>query len=250
MASEKLTALRVAKARKRGLYGDGRGLYLRVGKTPQAKSWVLRYMVDGQTHEMGLGGAADFSLKEARERARKYRQMLVDGIDPLAERRRELAGRRTAAAKGMTFRQAAEAFIRAKAPEWKNARHAQQWPATLSAYVHPVIGELSVQAIDVGLVMKVLEPIWQTIPETASRVRGRIESVLDWAAARGYRQGDNSARWRGHLENLLPRPSKAAAAARRGNGRAEHHAALPYPEIGASYGSKRVSALSRSNSPS
>jgi integrase len=232
MASEKLTALRVAKAKKRGLYGDGRGLYLRVGKTPASKSWVLRYMTEGQTHEMGLGGAADFSLKEARERARKYRQLLVDGIDPLAERRRELAGRRTAAAKGMTFRAAAEQFIRAKSSEWKNAKHAAQWPSTLSTHVYPVLGALPVAAIDVGLVMKVIEPIWSEIPETASRVRGRIEAVLDWATVRGYRQGDNPARWRGHLENLLPKPSKAQAAARRGNGRGEHHAALVYAEIG------------------
>jgi integrase len=239
MASEKLTALRVAKAKTRGLYGDGRGLYLRVGKTPQAKSWVLRYMVDGQTHEMGLGGAADFTLKEARERARKYRQMLVDGVDPLAERRRELAGRRTAAAKGMTFRQCAEAYIKAKSSEWKNARHAAQWPATLEAYVYPVIGALPVQAIDTALVMKALAPIWQEKPETSSRVRGRVENVLDWAATAGYRTGDNPARWRGHLENLLPKVAKAAAAARRGNGRGEHHAALPYAELPAFMASLR-----------
>jgi integrase len=231
MASEKLTALFVKRVTKPGLYGDGRGLYLRVGKTPQAKSWVLRYMVSGQTHEMGLGSAADFSLKEARERARKYRQMLADGIDPIEARRKERGARRAAAAKSMTFREAAASFIRAKAPEWKNARHAAQWPSTLTAYVFPVIGALPVQAIDTALVMKAIEPIWQEKPETASRVRGRVEAILGWATTAGYRTGDNPARWKGHLENLLPRPSKAQAAARRGSGRGEHHAALPYVEM-------------------
>jgi integrase len=228
--SEKLSALAVKQAQKPGLYGDGRGLYLRVGDGA-AKSWVLRYMVAGRAREMGLGSVADFSLKEARERARRYRQQIWDDIDPIDTRRQERAARRTAAAKSMTFRQAAEAYIKAKSTDWGNARHAKQWPSTLKTYVYPVMGDLPVASIDTALVMKAIEPIWTTTTETASRVRGRIEAVLDWATARGYRQGENPARWKGHLENLLPKVAKAKAAARRENGRGEHHAALPYAEL-------------------
>jgi integrase len=228
--SEKLSAAAVRNAKDPGLYGDGGNLYLRVGEGA-AKSWVLRFMLNGRAREMGLGSAATFSLKEARERARRYRQLLADDIDPIDVRQQQRAARRTVAAKSMTFKQCAEAFIKAKAAEWKNAKHAAQWPATLEQYVYPVIGGLPVDAIDTALVMKAIEPIWQNKPETASRVRGRIESVLDWATARGYRTGENPARWRGHLENLLSRPSKAKAAVRRELGRDEHFAALPYAEL-------------------
>jgi integrase len=228
--SEKLTALAVKRAHAPGLYGDGRGLYLRIGDGA-AKSWVLRYMIDGRAHEMGLGSVGDYTLAEARERARKHRKLAKEGVDPIAARRTERAGRGVAAAKSMTFRQAAEAYIKAQATGWKNAKHAAQWPATLTTYVYPVFGALPVAAIDTALVTKAIEPIWLSKSETATRVRGRIESVLDWATARGFRTGENPARWKGHLENLLPRPSKAKAAARRENGRGEHHAALPYAEL-------------------
>jgi integrase len=124
----------------------------------------------------------------------------------------------------MTFRQCAEAYIEAHRPSWKNAKHAAQWPSTLETYVYPVFGDSPVQAVDVGLIMRVLEPIWKTKTETASRLRGRIESILDWAAARGFRQGDNPARWRGHLRHLLPPRSRVQ--------KVKHHAALPYREIG------------------
>ena len=125
----------------------------------------------------------------------------------------------------MTFAACAERYIASHKVGWRNPKHAAQWPATLGTYVYPVFGSLPVQAVDVGLVMKAIEPIWVQKPETAGRVRGRIERVLDWATARGYRQGENPARWRGHLENLLPKKSKVR--------RVEHHAALPYVEIGA-----------------
>jgi len=230
MASEKLTALEVKRATRPGLYGDGRGLYLRIG-TGDAKSWVLRYMTAGRTHEMGLGSAADFTLAEARERARQFRKLAKDGTDPIEKRRQERASRAAASAKTMTFRAAAEAYIKAQAAGWKNAKHTAQWPSTLATYVYPIFGSLPVAEVDTGLVTNALEAIWTAKPETASRVRGRIESVLDWATARGYRQGENPARWKGHLDNLLPRPSKAKAAARRENGRQEHHAALPYAEL-------------------
>jgi integrase len=228
--SEKLSALAVKRATKTGLYGDGRGLWLRVGKGA-AKSWALRYMLNGRAREMGLGSVADFSLKEARERARRYRQQLADDIDPLDARQQARAARRAASAKAMSFRQAAEAYIKAQASSWKNQKHVAQWPSSLEAYAFPVLGSLPVAAIDTALVVRAIEPVWQTKPETASRVRGRIEAVLNWAKARGYRQGENPAAWKGHLENLLPRPSKAKAAARRESGRGEHHAALPYAEL-------------------
>lgn len=171
---------------------------------------------------MGFGSAADFTLAEARERARQFRKLVKDGTDPIEKRRRERASRAAASAKTMTFRAAAEAYMKAQAAGWKNAKHTAQWSSTLATYVYPIFGSLPVAEVDTGLVTNALEPIWTAKPETASRVRGRIESVLDWATARGYRQGENPARWKGHLDNLLPRPSKAKAAARRENGRQEH----------------------------
>jgi integrase len=132
---------------------------------------------------------------------------------------------RAESAKGMTFKQCAEAYIKAHRAGWRNPRHAAQWPQTFEAYVYPVFGGLPVQTVDVGLVTKALEPIWTVKPETASRVRSRIENVLDWATARGHRRGENPARWRGHLENLLPKKSKVR--------QVEHHAALAYVDIGA-----------------
>jgi integrase len=222
---EKLNALAVRRAKEPGLYGDGKGLYLRVGEG-SAKSWALRYMLDGRAREMGIGSYHDLSLAEARERARGYRKLVKDGIDPIDQRRDDRLAKRAERAKGgMTFRQAAEAYVAAHEAGWKNPKHAAQWPSTLAAYVYPLIGSLPVQAIDTGLVMRVLEPIWAKKPETAGRVRGRIESVLDWATSRGHREGDNPARWRSHLDNLLPQKSKIR--------KVEHHPALPFGQIGA-----------------
>ena len=220
---EKLTALTVEKVRQPGYYGDGGGLYLRIAEGG-TKSWVYRFRAEnGRTREMGLGSLDTWGLKEARQRARKCRQQRAEGVDPIEARRERRARVRLAAAKVMTFRQCAEAYIAAHAAGWKNPKHAAQWPSTLASYVYPVIGALAVQAVDTGLVMRCLEPIWHDKPETAGRVRGRIEAVLDWAAARGHRQGENPGRWKGHLENLLPAKSKVQ--------RVEHHAALPYAEI-------------------
>jgi integrase len=180
-------------------------------------------MLHGQAREMGLGPLHIVTLAEAREKAREARRLRHEGIDPIEARKAKQAEERLAAATAMTFQECAERYIEAHKPGWKNPKHAKQWPSTLETYVYPVFGSLPVQAIDVGLVMKVLEPIWQTKPETASRVRGRIEAVLDWAKARGYRNGENPAQWRGHLENLLPARSKVR--------KVEHHPALPYPEM-------------------
>jgi len=221
-AVEKLTALQAKRANKPGLLSDGKGLCLRIGDGG-AKSWVLRYMLDGRAREMGLGSYHDINLAEARDRARNFRRMVKEGIDPIDNRRAGRAAQRAERAKVMTFRECAEAFIAAHQAGWRNAKHAAQWPSTLEAYVYPHLAALPVGTIDTSLVMKALEPIWLAKPETAGRVRGRIESVLDWAAARGYRTGENPARWRGHLENLLPRKSKIRSV--------EHHAALPYAEL-------------------
>jgi integrase len=221
------------KHAKAGSHHDGGGLYLQVreGRNGLTRSWVLRYMRDSKARIMGLGPFDVLSLAEAREKAREARRLLLDGIDPIDAREAVKAQRRVASASTMTFRQAAEAYIAAQEIGWKNAKHARQWPTTLKAYAYPVLGDLPVAAIDTGLVMKVLGPIWTAKPETASRVRGRIEKVLDWAAASGYRQGENPARWRGHLQNLLSAPAKTKRAVRQAQERGEHHGALPYAKV-------------------
>jgi hypothetical protein len=203
------------------LYADGGGLYLRAGPSG-AKSWVFRYAIAGRQQDLGLGSAADFSLAEARDRALAARKLVADGQNPIEAKKAKRRAAAVASATAMTFQACAEAYIEAHRAGWRNPKHAAQWPSTLEAYVYPVFGSLPVQSVDVGLVMKALEPIWQAKSETASRVRGRIEAVLDWATARGYRQGENPARWK-RLQSLLPKKSKVR--------RVEHHAALPYPEI-------------------
>jgi integrase len=218
----KLTALGVAKAKRRGYYSDGGGLFLQVSAFG-SKSWVFRFREAGRLREMGLGATHTIELVEAREKARECRRLRLDGIGPIEARKRVRSQKRLDAAKAMTFKDCAERYIGSHSAGWRSATHAAQWPSTLDRYVYPVFGSLPVQAVDVGLVLKALEPIWTEKPETASRVRGRIESILDWATARGYRQAENPARWRGHLENLLPRKSKVQ--------RVKHHAALPYDEV-------------------
>ena len=218
-----LSALAVGRESNPGFYSDGGGLYLRVGPTG-AKSWVFRYRIDGKLRDMGLGPTHAVTLAEARAKATEARKLRVDGADPLQARQAVRQAAKLEAAKAMTFQQCADAYIEAHRAGWKNEKHGAQWGATLAAHVYPVFGELPVAAIDTGLVMKALEPIWTTKTETASRVRGRIESVLDWATTREYRTGENPARWRGHLDNLLPARSKVQ--------KVEHHAAMPYTDVG------------------
>jgi integrase len=218
----RLTALKVEKAKEAGMYADGGGLYLRVTHEG-ARNWILRFMLDRRPRWMGLGPLALFGLQEARAKAQDARRKRHEGIDPIEARRAERARQRLDAAKAITFKQCAEAYVTAHRAGWRNLKHAGQWNATLSAYAYPIIGALPVQAVDTGLVLKVLEPIWRTKPETASRLRGRVESVLDFAKVRGYRDGENPARWRGHLDKLLPARSKVR--------QVEHHAALPYAEL-------------------
>jgi integrase len=216
-----LTAKKVERA-KPGRYHDDHGLYLQV-RNSDNKSWLLRYERDGKERWYGLGPAHTFSLKEARERARAARQLLHDGTDPIEDRKAKKAARALAAAKLMTFRECAETYIADNERAWKSAKHAGQWTATLEAYVHPHIGNLPVASVDIGLVLKCIEPIWRDKTETASRVRGRIESILDWATVRKYRHGDNPARWSGYLEHVLPAKGKLA--------KVNHHAALAYAEL-------------------
>jgi integrase len=229
-ATGRLTALQIEKAKKPGMYPDGGGLYLRV--TPEgAKNWVLRYMLDRRPRWMGLGPLALYGLQDARAKALDARRKRHEGIDPIDARRAERARQRLTAAKAVTFKQCADAYIASHRAGWRNGKHAGQWGSTLSTYAYPVIGPLPVQAIDTGLVLKVLEPIWRTKPETAGRVRGRMENILDFAKVRGYREGENPARWRRHLDKLLPAQSKVR--------QVEHHAALAYAELPAFLASLR-----------
>jgi integrase len=203
------------------MLADGDGLYLQVSRA-NARSWIFRYFRHGKPHEMGLGSLKAVGLAAARLKAAECRLMLADGIDPIAARDGERAQRAVEDARAITFDHCADAFIEAHSSAWKNQKHVAQWKATIRTYVSPVFGSLPVQAVDVALVMKVLEPIWTTKPETATRIRGRIESVLNWAKAREYRTGENPALWKGHLDNLLPARSKIA--------KVKHHAALPYDQ--------------------
>jgi integrase len=213
------TALAVARITKPGRYAVGCGAYLQItGKG--GRSYIFRY----GTHYVGLGSTKLVSLAEARAKGLAYRKLLLDGGDPLTAKRQARQARLLASVSTQTFRQCAEGYVAAHEAGWRNPQSRAQWIQSLSAFVYPVVGELPVAAIDTGIVLRVLEPIWAVKPETASRVRGRIESVLDWAKARGYRNGENPARWRGHLDKLLPAKSKLR--------RIEHFAALPYDEIG------------------
>jgi hypothetical protein len=205
----KLTALKVAKAKRPGMYGDGGGLYLRVTEDG-AKNWVFRFMLNGRARWMGMGPLHTVNLAEARKRAGEHRLRRHDGIDPIEARRAERQQARLDAAKAVMFKECAESYVKAHRAGWRNGKHAAQWQATLATYAEPVIGKLPVQAIDTALVLKVLEPIWTAKPETAGRVRGRIEAILDWAKVRDYRAGENPARWRGHLDKLLPARGKTA----------------------------------------
>jgi integrase len=218
-----LTALKVTRIRELGMYPDGGGLFLQV--TRGGRSWVYRYMIAGQSREMGLGSAATITLAEARNRRDDARRQRDLGIDPIEQRRNERAKAFLDAARAMTFREAASAYIDAQKTAWRNAKHRAQWASTLETYAFPVFGKVSVQCVDTALVLKALEPIWAVKPETASRVRGRVEVILDWAKVRGFREGENPARWRGHLAMILPPRSKVR--------KVVHHASLPYREISA-----------------
>ena len=230
----KLTANMVARLSKPGNYGDGGGLYLRVGPNDGSKSWVFRYRlmpdpvsgIPGKLVDMGIGSVQTFNLHEARGKARQHRQVVDayrrgDSLHPMAAKKAAKEAARLEAARTRTFRECAEAYMAER--KWGNAVHAKQWPTTLATYVYPQLGGVAVSAIDTPAVLRVLQPIWRDKTETASRVRGRIEAVLGWATVHGYRTGDNPARWPNHLDKVLQRKAEVRTV--------EHLAALPYAKI-------------------
>ncbi len=219
---EKLSHRKIMAIKEPGYYPDGGSLYLQVSKSG-SKSWIFRYTRSKKATDMGLGSFMDVSLKEARDRASELRKDIKSGINPMLEKIRLGHEAKLKQAKSITFAECATAYIDAKKIGWSSAKHAQQWPTTLEQYVFPVFGDLPVADVDTSLVIQALKPIWNTKNETASRVRSRIELVLGWATVSEYRTGENPARWRGHLANLLPKPSAVQKVA--------HHPALPYSEI-------------------
>ena len=226
MALHRLSPLKLKTSRP-GRYLDGGGLYLQVTLNPKTgalrRSWVYRFESQGHERRMGLGSLDDVTLQEARERAAAARKLHRDGQDPIEAREAARSAKRLESAKATTFDQCASAYISAHRPSWRSAKHLNQWIESLRAYASPVIGPLPVQQVDVALVLKIIQPIWLSKNETASRVRQRIEAVLDWATASGFRAGDNPARWRGLLENLLP-PTRKIRNVR-------HLAAMPYSDV-------------------
>jgi len=229
--SNALTPLAVKNA-KPGRHADGGGLHLLV-KESGARSWVYRFMLSGKSRDIGLGtaGPDGISLADARDARDALRLKVKAGIDPLEERQRDaaeaLASAQAAQVAGITFKAVAETYIGANEGSWRNDKHRQQWKNTLATYVYPVIGELPVAEVGTAHVLQILEPIWKAKAETASRVRGRMETILDAAKARGYRDGENPARWRGHIAQILPVRSRLT----RG-----HHKAMPYEAIPAFVG--------------
>lgn len=230
-AMNKLTAAAL-RVREPGLYADGAGLFLQITEGSDGeprRSWVCRVRVNGKTREFGLGRADLVTLAEARQRAADLRRTAALGVDPKeqaqAERQEREAKAAAARASLMTFEQCARAYVEAHAPGWRNVKHARQWSSTLERYAFPVFGAVAVGDVTRHMVLQVIEPLWKTRTETASRLRARIESVLDWGAARGLRDGDNAARWKGALEKLLPPRAKIAPV--------EHRPSMPYGEVGA-----------------
>jgi integrase len=220
----RLSVLKIKSITQPGRHCDGGGLYLQISKAG-ARSWIFRYQLNGRVRDMGLGSANAFGLADARELAGHCRRQLAGGFDPVEDRLRVKRAKLLEQASAVTFEECARQLVEAKRPSWRSAKHAAQWLSSFETYAFPHFGKVAVGAIDTGLVLKALEPIWQAKNETAGRVRLRIEAVLDAAKARGWRDGDNPARWRGHLENLLARPSKVR--------HVQHHPALPYTDIGA-----------------
>jgi len=233
MPLNKLNPIKIQKIKKAGLYSDGGGLYVQArkstsndaskNKTAFAKSYIFRYSIDGRERWMGLGSVNDVPLDQAREDAAKYRGLKKRSIDPLQHNQRLASQDAANADEDKTFKDCAISYIEAHKAGWKSRKHESQWRNTLKTYAYPVIGNRSIQTIDVALVLKILEPIWYEKTETASRVRQRIENILDWATARKYRTGENPARWRGHLDKLLPRRSKVQ--------KVKHFNAMPYADL-------------------
>ncbi|MGF6213035.1 tyrosine-type recombinase/integrase [Comamonas sp. 4034] len=214
-------AVAALKTEGRHAVGGVAGLHLRISAAH--RGWVLRVKVGDARKDIGLGAYPIVGLAEARERAWKVHESIREGRDPVAPRRQQRQALLAQASTEKTFRWCTEEFLKAKSSEWKNAKHRQQWENTLETYAMPCLGKLSVSLIDLPHVLTCLEPIWSTKNETASRLRGRIESILDWATVRKYRAGDNPARWKGHLDKVLAAPSKIQ--------KVEHHRALAVDDM-------------------
>lgn len=215
----RLSAIKVSGCKDPGYYADGGNLYLKVGPTG-AKSWIFRFTREKRTRDAGLGPYPTVSLVRARERADNCRRLVSAGIDPIEARDEE---RKNKAPPALSFRACAEAYLANQEAGWRNPKHRDQWHSTLKTYVYPLLGSLPVDTVTTDHVLQILEPIWSKKPETASRVRGRIEAVLNSAKARGLRSGENPAQWRGHLDHLLPAKGKVR--------RVKHHAAMPYKQV-------------------
>ena len=220
----RLSAKTIAFKKHPGLYCDGGGLYLQVTSSG-SKTWIFRFRspLTQKLRDMGLGAIHTVGLPKAREKTAAQRTALLDGLDPIEAREQENRRKSLEAAKAVTFAQCASSYIESHKAGWRNAKHAEQWTKTLEAYADPVVAPLPVQDVDTGLVLKILEPMWASKPETASRLRARIENILDWAKVREYRSGENPARWKGHLNQLLPALAKKS--------RVTHHKAMPFCEV-------------------
>jgi integrase len=234
LTARQLATATLPEGTSKALLHDGGGLYLQLmrsvsggalasGRESINRSWIYKFELHGKRREMGLGSLRDFSLAEARQRHRVLRQQVSDGIDPLAARRQREASAAAESAKTMTFRDCFKACLASHEDGWRNAEHRRQWRASIEQDVLPVIGDLAVDDIGTPHIIRALEPIWKLKPETASRTRGRIERILAWATVRGFRSGDNPARWRGHLQEMFPAVGKVA--------KVNHHEALPYVDV-------------------
>jgi integrase len=226
MAIHKLSARKVDSANKPGLHGDGGGLYLQVTRRLDgevSKSWIFRFTWGGRERKCGLGSLDAVSLADARTEAEKCRSMVKRNLDPIAERAK-LKAAQEPSKRPMTFEACAMKFMAAKESEWSNATHRQQWRLTLKQFAYPVIGRRFVSDVDLPAVLRILEPIWESKRETASRLRGRIEAILDWAKVQGFSSGENPARWKGNLEHLLAKRNRRTDAPKR-------HAAMPFADV-------------------
>jgi integrase len=219
--ANRLTARKVETTKTPARLADGLGLYLIV-EGEFSKNWVFEYQLNGKRTYMGLGSALDVSLADAREKRNEYRKLKANGVDPLQQKRAARAVQALTAAKAVTFKEAATQYMDANRAGW-DKRHALAWQSTLEQYAYPRFGDLPVGAVDEALVLAVLKPIWTTANVTATRLRGRIESVLDWAKAMKLREGENPARWRGHLEKLLLAPKRAH--------RIKHFDSMPFADV-------------------
>lgn len=217
-----LNNLKIQSLTRSGKYSDGGGLYLKVSSRGE-KSWIFRFMLDKKSHDMGLGSLKVIPLKQARLKAADCRRLLAEGINPLAEKQKRENARRQQSASSLTFDRCAEMYFEQKHTEWKNQKYRQQWLNDLKKYASPHFGNISIQGLDASMVIKALDPIWNTIPTTADRLRSRIESVFNWAKARGYCKQENPALWRGHLDKIFSKPSKVK--------KVEHHTSLEYDDI-------------------